>query len=423
MNKEKIAVIGLGYVGLPVALALAENFETIGFDINQTRIAQLKNYQDLTLEISQEELKNSTIKFSFNGEDLQNISMFIITVPTPIDEYRKPDLRPLINASKAIAPYLSKNCVVVYESTVYPGVTEEVCAPILQQFAPNLIYKTDFFVAYSPERINPGDKNHRLANILKIVSGDTPETLARVAAVYGKIIKAGLHLASCIKVAEAAKVIENTQRDVNIALVNELAMIFDKLNIRTDEVLAAAGTKWNFLNFKPGLVGGHCIGVDPYYLTARAEQLGYNPQIILSGRRINDAMGAFIAQKTIKLLIAQNIAVKNAKIGILGFAFKENVPDCRNSKIPDIIAELQSFGCEVIIHDPMVDKAEVKHEYNLNLDDATAIINCDALILGVAHDGFKNWDYANSLKKGGVFIDVKSQYSAQDFPNQAYWSL
>src|SRR6516225_1301811 len=379
------AVVGLGYVGLPVALALARRFApVIGFDISQRRVAALRAAKDTTGEVTEAALRETTLRLTDNPEELGKASFLIVTVPTPIDAERRPDLAPLQGACALIGPRLKRGSVVVFESTVYPGLTREVCGPLLAN-ASGLRQGVDFKLGYSPERINPGDRQHRLETIVKIVAGEDSETLERIAAVYGKIVEAGLYRASSIEVAEAAKVIENTQRDVNIALMNELAIIFDRLGISTKEVLQAAGTKWNFLPFTPGLVGGHCIGVDPYYLTARAEAAGYYPQVILSGRRINDGMGGFVAQRLVKLLIAAERPVKGAKIGIVGVTFKEDVPDLRNSRVPDIVAELREFGITALVTDPMADREEALHEYGVKLVDLDAFKDLDALILAVPH--------------------------------------
>jgi UDP-N-acetyl-D-galactosamine dehydrogenase len=416
---EKIGVIGLGYVGLPVALAFAEKFDdVVGFDIDGKKIADLRAGRDITAQFSAKELGATRLTFSDEPADLKTCTFFIVTVPTPIDSDKRPDLRPLLSASTTVGRVLRPGAVVVFESTVYPGVTEEVCAPVLEKNS-GLKAGVDFFLGYSPERINPGDQEHTFTRIKKVVSGDTPATLERVAAAYGNVVAAGVHRAESIKVAEAAKVIENTQRDLNIALMNELALIFDRLGIATKDVLRAAGTKWNFLPFSPGLVGGHCIGVDPYYLTSKAEQLGYNPHVILAGRRINDSMGAFVAQKTIKLLIGQGRPVKGARIGVLGLTFKENVPDLRNSRVPDIIRELVSFGAEVLVHDPLGDPAEAVHEYALTLSPLDSLHNLDALVLAVSHREYLAEGAAGlraRLRADGVFIDVKSCFSATDFP-------
>src|SRR6516225_7094603 len=379
------AVVGLGYVGLPVALALAKRFEpVIGFDISQRRVAALRAAKDATGEVTEAALRETTLRLTDEAEELAKASFLIVTVPTPIDGERRPDLAPLQGACGLIGPRLKQGSVVVFESTVYPGMTREVCGPLLAN-ASGLRQGVDFKLGYSPERINPGDRQHRLETIVKIVAGEDAETLERIAGVYGQIVEAGLYRASSIEVAEAAKVIENTQRDVNIALMNELAIIFDRLGISTKEVLQAAGTKWNFLPFTAGLVGGHCIGVDPYYLTARAEAVGYHPHVILAGRRINDGMGPFIAQRLVKMLIDAERRVKGAKVGVIGLTFKEEVPDLRNSRVPDILAELRSFGIHALVHDPMADREEALHEYGVELVDLDAFKELDALIFAVPH--------------------------------------
>ena len=421
------AVIGLGYVGLPVALALAKKFErVVGFDISQQRIAALRNAKDTTGEVTEAALRETRLRFTDDPDTLDEASFFIVTVPTPIDAERRPDLSPLEAACALIGPYLRAGSVVVFESTVYPGLTREFCGPRLAA-ASGLRQGIDFKLGYSPERINPGDKQHRLETIVKVVAGEDPETLERVAGVYERIVDAGVYRASSLEVAEAAKVIENTQRDLNIALMNELAIIFDRLGIPTKEVLEAAGTKWNFLPFTPGLVGGHCIGVDPYYLTARAEAAGYYPQVILSGRRINDGMGGFIAQRLVKLLIAAERPVKGARIGILGITFKEDVPDLRNSRVPDIVAELREFGIAASVADPLADRAEAKREYGVELVPLGALTELDGLVLAVPHrvlgeDGWRR--LFASLAPGGVFVDVKSVLARGNVPSGIhYWSL
>jgi UDP-N-acetyl-D-galactosamine dehydrogenase len=422
-----LAVLGLGYVGLPVALALAKNFDpVVGFDISERRIAQLREGRDSTGEVSSEEVKSASLIFTSNTKELERASFFIVTVPTPIDADRRPDLQPLERACRLIGPALRPGAVVVFESTVYPGLTRDICGPLLAK-ASGLRQGVDFKLGYSPERINPGDRKHRLETITKIVSGEDEETLQRVAAVYDKIVKAGLHHAASIEVAEAAKVIENTQRDLNIALMNELSIIFDRLGIPTMEVLRAAGTKWNFLPFTPGLVGGHCIGVDPYYLTAKAEQAGYFPQVILAGRRINDGMGAFISQRLVKMLIAAERTVKKSRIGILGLAFKEDVPDLRNSRVPDIVVELREFGIEAMVHDPLVDADEAKREYGLTLRPLADFHDLDGLVLAVPHRHFRDAGIErlfSMIRPGGVFVDVKTAIDRRQVPaGISYWSL
>lgn len=423
---EKIGVIGLGYVGLPIALAFAREFETIGFDINEAKVDELKNGVDKTGEADPEELKTTSLSVTANIQDLKGCTFFVVAVPTPIDSDHQPDLTPVVKASETVGQVLEKGGVVVYESTVYPGVTEEIAGPVLEKTS-GLKRSEDFWLGYSPERINPGDKVNTLERIVKIVSGENDEILERVARAYEKIITAGVHRAPSIKVAEAAKVIENTQRDLNIAFVNELAIIFDRMGIRTKDVLDAAGTKWNFLRFTPGLVGGHCIGVDPYYLTAKAQRTGSYPQVILAGRRINDGMGRYIASKTIRMLIQSGRAVKGARVAVLGATFKEDVSDIRNSRVPDIVFELQSYGVEVLFHDPMAESHEVEHEYGLKLTDWDQIQDLDALILAVAHAEYRAKslaDLVGMLKPEGVFIDVKSVFHPKDVPvGVAYWSL
>ncbi|WP_122900943.1 Vi polysaccharide biosynthesis UDP-N-acetylglucosamine C-6 dehydrogenase TviB [Acinetobacter sp. B51(2017)] len=389
LSEIKIAIIGLGYVGLPLAVEFGKKVPVVGFDIHQKRIDELKSGQDHTLEVSPEELAQSThLSYTANLEDLKDCNFFIVTVPTPIDEFKQPDLTPLIKASQSIGQVLKAGDVVVYESTVYPGATEESCIPVLEQVS-GLKFNQDFFAGYSPERINPGDKLHRVTNILKITSGSTPEVADFVDQVYNLIIEAGTHKAASIKVAEAAKVIENTQRDVNIALINELAVIFNKMGIDTEAVLKAAGTKWNFLPFRPGLVGGHCIGVDPYYLTHKAQAIGYHPEIILAGRRLNDAMGAYVVTQLVKGMIKKKIQVEGAKVLVLGLSFKENCPDIRNTKIIDIVHELQEYHIQADVYDPWVDAAEAEHEYNITPVQELQNGQYDAVILAVAHDQFK----------------------------------
>lgn len=404
--KEKIGIIGLGYVGLPLAVEFGKKFEVIGFDINATRIAELSSGIDRTREVETSELTASTgLTFTTRVDELNKANIFIITVPTPIDEFKKPDLTPLIKASETVGKVLKRGDIVIYESTVYPGCTEEVCVPVLEKCS-QLQFNLDFFCGYSPERINPGDKFHRVTDIKKVTSGSNPEIADRVDALYQTIIKAGTHKASSIKVAEAAKVIENSQRDLNIAFVNELALIFDRIGIDTHEVLEAAGTKWNFLPFKPGLVGGHCIGVDPYYLTHKAESLGYNPQVILSGRRINDNMGVYIANTVIKLMTQNKHQIHDANILVLGITFKENCPDIRNSRVVDVISELKSFGAVVDVYDPHADPEEVQHEYNLRLTGSLDK-KYQAVVMAVAHSEFKNLDWVSFTHSDSVVYDVK----------------
>ncbi len=412
-ESEKIAVIGLGYVGLPVAISFGKKLPTVGFDIRQRRVDELKQGHDETLEVNTAQLASAKqLELTADPSRLADCTFYIVAVPTPIDSNNRPDLGPIISASKTIGPHLKKGDIVVYESTVYPGVTEDVCGPILDAQS-GLKNGTDYFLGYSPERINPGDKEHTFEKIVKVVSGQTPASLERVANVYGAVVTAGVHRAPSIKVAEAAKVIENTQRDLNIALMNELALIFDRMGIRTADVLEAAGTKWNFLRFSPGLVGGHCIGVDPYYLTTKAQELGYLPEVILAGRRINNNVGPFLAQKCVKMLTAIDTPLKKAKVGILGLTFKENVPDLRNSKIPDIVAELATFGIDAMVHDPMGDPKEAHEEYKIKLSSLDKFQHLDALILAVAHDEYlvRPAQLFERVRDGGVVIDVKSSLS------------
>lgn len=405
----KLAIIGLGYVGLPLAVEFGKKYFTIGFDINETRIEELKKGHDRTLEVNTEELKESKhLSFTTNIEKLKEATIYIVTVPTPVDLYKKPDLKPILSASKTVGQVLKKGDIVIYESTVYPGCTEEDCVPILEKES-GLKFNEDFFCGYSPERINPGDKEHTISKIKKVVSGSTPKIAQELNQLYSSIITAGTHLASSIKVAEASKVIENAQRDLNIAFVNELALIFDKMGIDTLEVLEAAGTKWNFLPFKPGLVGGHCIGVDPYYLTYKAESLGYHPEVILAGRRINDTMGIFVASKVIKLMIQRSNSVKNARILVLGITFKENCPDIRNSRVIDVIKEFQDFGANVEVYDPWADAVEVKHEYNLDLIKEP-FGNYDAIVLAVSHKQFDSLDFENLKHEKTVIYDIKGKF-------------
>ncbi|NEO32415.1 MAG: nucleotide sugar dehydrogenase [Symploca sp. SIO3C6] len=425
--KETIAVIGLGYVGLPVALAFAQKFPgTVGFDINIERIETLKKGIDRTGEVCSNQLKTSNLKLTYNSKDLQEINFFIVAVPTPIDHNHRPNLNPLIKASETIGKVLQPGAIVVYESTVYPGVTEDICGSVLAKIS-GLRQGVDFQLGYSPERINPGDKTHTLEKIVKVVAGEDTETLDRVARVYETIIDAGVYRAPSIKVAETAKVIENTQRDLNIALMNELALICDRLAIRTHDVLAAAKTKWNFLPFTPGLVGGHCIGVDPYYLTTKAEEVGYHPQVILAGRRINDSIGAYLGQRLIKLLVEANLPIKGARVGILGLTFKENVPDLRNSRVPDIVTELQQFGIEPLIHDPLVDSHQAQQKYQIQLVDWQDLSNLDGLVLAVSHQGYLDMPHQQLLaiiRPGGVLMDVKSVFDPNQLPPDLnYWSL
>jgi UDP-N-acetyl-D-galactosamine dehydrogenase len=426
-EKLKIGVVGLGYVGLPLTLALGRAFEgTVGFDVNQTKVNSLLAGADPTDEGLESEIRASTVSFTADGSELETCDVIIVAVPTPIDENRQPDLTPLISASKTVAAHLKRGATVVFESTVYPGVTEDVCGPIIEAES-GFIQGKDFFLGYSPERINPGDKEHTLERIVKVVAGETPEVTETLVKVYGAVVKAGLHKAPSIRVAEAAKVIENTQRDLNIALMNELSIIFDRMDIRTKDVLDAAGTKWNFLKFSPGLVGGHCIGVDPYYLTAKAQQLGYHPQVILAGRRINDDMGKFIAQRTVKLMINAGITLLGARVGIMGVTFKENVTDTRNSRVPDIAFELREFGIEPIVYDPIAEADVVYHEYGLELKPLSELRELQGVIVAVAHNGIVSMGLntvAEMVQPGGVVIDIKSIFSPKDAPkNLHYWSL
>ena len=403
----KIAIIGLGYVGLPLAHAFSFKYDIVGFDVAQWRIDELKNGTDRTLELSKAQVKEAianNMQFTTSLDDIKDCNIYIVTVPTPIDKNKRPDLSPLIKASESVGSMLKKDDIVIYESTVYPGATEEDCVPILEKFS-NLKFNKDFFCGYSPERINPGDKEHTVTKILKVTAGSTPEIGKKVNELYASVITAGTHLAPTIKVAEAAKIIENSQRDINIAFINELAIIFNKLDIDTNAVLDAASTKWNFLPFKPGLVGGHCIGVDPYYLTYKAQQVGHNPEIILAGRRINDNMGVYVANQVIKLMIKKGHKVDSAKVLVLGITFKENCPDIRNSKVIDVIQELKEFGCSVDISDYWADKDEVKHEYNLELKDQVDYQDYNAIVLAVAHDQYKDIKRDNDTQ---VVFDIKS---------------
>lgn len=403
---EKIAIIGLGYVGLPLAVEFGKKIQVVGFDINKERIAELQSGFDRTREVEADELKSSTgLSYSSELTDLKDVSCFIVTVPTPVDEFKTPDLRPLQSASKTVGSVLKKGDIVIYESTVYPGCTEEVCVPVLEKVS-GLKFNVDFFCGYSPERINPGDKVHRVTTIKKVTSGSTPEVAEKVDQLYKKIIVAGTHKASSLKVAEAAKVIENSQRDINIAFVNELALIFDRIGIDTHEVLEAAGTKWNFLPFKPGLVGGHCIGVDPYYLTYKAESVGHHSEVILSGRRINDNMGIYIANAVIKLMAKNNLPINQSNVLMLGITFKENCPDIRNSKVVDVIQELKSFGTQIDIYDPQADAEEVKHEYGLTLVQKPNK-KYHAIVLAVSHNEFLTLDLQPLSHPNAVVYDVK----------------
>ncbi len=424
--EEKIAVIGLGYVGLPVALGFARKFPgTVGFDVHQAKVKELQSGHDRNREVSVEVLEESSLKISCNPQDLEGVTFFVVAVPTPVDSNNVPDLTPVRKASETVAKYLKPGAVVVFESTVYPGVTEDICGPILAEVSG--LSRNQFKLGYSPERINPGDQEHTLERIVKVVSGEDEGTLGRVAAAYEAIIDAGVHRAQSIKVAEAAKVIENTQRDINIALMNELAFIFDRMDIRTKDVLDAAGTKWNFLKFKPGLVGGHCIGVDPYYLTTKAQELGYQPEVILAGRRINNHVGGYIAQRLVKMLINADVAVKSARVAILGLTFKEDCSDLRNSKVPDIVKELTSFGVAPVIHDPLASEEEAVHEYGLKLSPLDDVGELDALILAVSHQEYMSIGQEKleaMVKEGGVLVDVKSALDPRKSRSDLdYWSL
>lgn len=413
-SKKTIAVIGLGYVGLPLAVEFGKQRRVIGFDISDKRINELRSGHDRTREVEAEDLKDAGfLEFTSDRDVLKNADIFIVTVPTPINSHNRPDLTPLIKASETVGAALKEGDIVIYESTVYPGATEEDCVPVLERVS-NLKFNKDFFCGYSPERINPGDKEHRLTTIRKVTSGSTEEVADQVDALYASIIEAGTYKAESIRVAEAAKVIENTQRDLNIAFINELAIIFNRLGIDTDAVLRAAGTKWNFLPFRPGLVGGHCIGVDPYYLTHKAEEIGYHPQVILAGRRINNGVGAYIASQTVKALLAKRIHVDGARVLILGLTFKENCPDLRNTRVVDVVSELKEFGVNVDVHDPMADSEEAITEYNLNLVDAPGHNTYDAVLLAVAHDRYRDAGIADLRAYGReqhVFFDIKSVFS------------
>ncbi len=415
---KTIAVVGLGYVGLPLAVEFGKKFRTIGVDLSAEKVACYKQHFDPTGEVSTEDLKAATLlEMGTDPSALREADFVIVAVPTPVDDAHQPDFSPLVSSSRAVGQNLKEGAIVVYESTVYPGATEEVCIPILEQYSGKK-WKTNFFVGYSPERINPGDKERTVTKIVKVVSGDTPATLATVTEIYGSVIKAGVFPASCIKVAEAAKVIENTQRDLNIALMNELAIIFDKIGIDTLEVLKAAGTKWNFLPFRPGLVGGHCIGVDPYYLTHKAQKLGYHPEVILAGRRINDGMGKFVAEQTIKQLVRRGHPIKNSPIIVLGLTFKEDCPDLRNSRVIDVIRELESYGARVIVHDPVADTKEAFHEYGVDLRAWDDLPKAGAIVAAVNHREFKDrpvGDFLSKLEKDGVITDVKSMFDVAAF--------
>ncbi|HEM7863222.1 Vi polysaccharide biosynthesis UDP-N-acetylglucosamine C-6 dehydrogenase TviB [Citrobacter amalonaticus] len=410
LENYKIGIIGLGYVGLPLAVEFGKNIKTLGFDINEKRIKELSAGNDFTLECSSKELAEAYyLQYSCDYKELAACNVFIVTVPTPIDEYKQPDLTPLIKASETLGKIIKKDDIIVYESTVYPGATEEVCIPVIEKIS-GLKFNTDFFAGYSPERINPGDKEHRVTNIKKVTSGSTPEIAEIVDKLYGTIITAGTHKASSIRVAEAAKVIENTQRDLNIALINELAMIFNKLGIDTEEVLKAAGTKWNFLPFRPGLVGGHCIGVDPYYLTHKAQAIGYHPEVILAGRRINDGMSRYVASQLIKAMLKKKLQIEGANVLIMGLTFKENCPDLRNTKVVDIFAELKEYNVAVDIYDPWVNVEEAYHEYGINVLNTLSNKKYDGVIFAVAHSQFKDMskdDVKGLIRDDGVVYDLK----------------
>jgi UDP-N-acetyl-D-galactosamine dehydrogenase len=417
LRKCRVGVVGLGYVGLPLAVEFGKHFDTVGFDIRAARIKELQAGRDSTLETTREELKGATyLTYTSRLEDLKRCRVFIVTVPTPIDDYKRPDLTPLVRASESVGQVLKKGDVVVYESTVYPGCTEEVCVPILERVS-GLKFNRDFYAGYSPERINPGDKEHRLTSIRKVTSGSTPVVADFVDKLYGAIVRAGTHKASSIRVAEAAKVIENTQRDVNIALINELALIFNRLGIDTEEVLKAAGSKWNFLPFRPGLVGGHCIGVDPYYLTHKAQEIGYNPEMILAGRRLNDNMGIYVAGRVVKLLTDRRIHVNGARVLVMGLTFKENCPDLRNSKVVDVVRELQKYGARVDCHDPWIDAREARHEYDIRPVRELKRNSYDAIVMAVAHRQFRDMG-AGAIRRLGrrkhVLYDIKYVFPAAD---------
>ncbi|MFZ5504644.1 MAG: nucleotide sugar dehydrogenase [Pseudomonadota bacterium] len=424
----KVAVIGLGYVGLPLAVEFGKKMPTIGVDMSAAKVAAYREFVDPTGEVSSEDLRAATqLTVTTDGAALAEADYIIVAVPTPVDDAHQPDFSPLVGASETCGKYMKRGAIVVFESTVYPGATEEVCIPVIEKFS-GMKWLQDFNVGYSPERINPGDKERTVTKILKVVSGDTPDTLKKVSDLYKAVITAGVYEASSIKVAEAAKVIENTQRDLNIAFVNELAIIFGKIGIDTEEVLKAAGTKWNFLPFRPGLVGGHCIGVDPYYLTHKADMLGYHPQVILAGRRINDGMGKYVAEQTVKKLIQSGASVKGAKALVLGLTFKENCPDLRNSRVIDVIRELQSYGVEVIVHDPVAESKEAEHEYGVSLTDWDDIPKVEAIVAAVSHKEFAARplsDYVGKLNAGGVLADIKYQFdtAALEAQGVSVWRL
>lgn len=417
LTNNKIALIGLGYVGLPLAVEFGKKYLTVGFDVNETRLEQLRDGVDTTLELNKDELSASVnLSFTSSLTDIADCNIYIVTVPTPINEHKQPDLDPLLRASELIGKVLKKGDIVIFESTVYPGATEDECVPVLERMS-GFVFNKDFFAGYSPERVNPGDKEHRVTNILKVTAGSTPKVAEKVDQLYASIISAGTYRVSSIKIAEAAKVIENTQRDVNIGLINELALIFSELGIDTEEVLKAAGTKWNFLPFRPGLVGGHCIGVDPYYLTHKAQSIGYDPEIILAGRRLNDAMGSYVAKRLIKAMQKKRIQVKGSKVLLLGLTFKENCPDIRNSKVIDVVAELAQYGVDVECYDPWVDSALVKSTYGIDIIDAPSLNRYDGIVLAVAHDQFKTIG-ATKIREFGkaahILYDLKYVLSADE---------
>jgi UDP-N-acetyl-D-galactosamine dehydrogenase len=423
-----VAVVGLGYVGLPLAVEFGKRYRTIGYDLSEAKVANYRNHCDPTGEVSSEELKAATrLTVSTDPSTIADADVIVIAVPTPVDDAHIPDFTPLIGSSTTVGKHMKRGAIVVYESTVYPGATEEVCIPLLEQHS-GMKWKQDFHVGYSPERVNPGDRERTITRIVKVVSGDDDTTLEAVADLYASIITAGVHRATSIKVAEAAKVIENTQRDLNIALMNELAIIFDKLGIDTLEVLQAAGTKWNFLPFRPGLVGGHCIGVDPYYLTHKAQMLGYHPEVILAGRRINDGMAAYVAQQTVKHMINAGSCIKGAKVIVLGLTFKENCPDLRNSKVADVVSELREYGCDVFVHDPIAEPNEAQHEYGIELTPWDRLPAADAIVAAVSHKEYLAMslnDILARIKPEGVFVDVKSAYRAEGIRSAgiALWRL
>ena len=423
-----VAVVGLGYVGLPLAIEFGKYFDTVGFDVSKAKVARLQQHNDVTGEVERGDFDLATkLKITDDPKEIGKADMVVVAVPTPIDSARLPDFTPLVSASKIVGANMKKGATVIYESTVYPGATEDVCIPVLEENS-GMKWKTDFNVGYSPERINPGDKQHRLPTIVKVVSGDNPETLEKLAKLYETVITAGVHRASSIKVAEAAKVIENTQRDLNIALMNELAIVFDRIGIDTLEVLKAAGSKWNFLPFRPGLVGGHCIGVDPYYLTHKAQMLGYHPEVILAGRRINDNMGQFIAEQTVKMLARQGLQTAGQTVVVLGLTFKEDVPDLRNSKVIDVVRELEAYGINVLIHDPIADREEAHEEYGVELVDWDKLPKANAIVAAVSHKAYQKQGLPALLEKlvdKGVFIDVKSAWDPAEIEKagKAVWRL